>query len=225
MGILITRPLEDLSREIAQATGRDVPRETIEKLILYHQILEKWQAKINLVSSSTLENAWARHFMDSAQLVKFIPEIPLATQVGARGNMIDIGSGAGFPGMVMGAITGCSITLCDSGSRKAIFLSEVARQLNLPNVTVINSRIEAITNSFDIITSRALASISEVLRLSKGIRNQSSRLILLKGKDVDKELIEAEKQWQFNVDRHRSIADANASVLIITDIKNKHENN
>ena len=129
----------------------NVSRETIDKFQAYLTLLEKWQRQINLVANSTLAEAWQRHILDSGQLAALYP--PQTTRV------MDVGSGAGFPGLVLAIMGGVTVDLVESDQRKAVFLSTVIRELGLP-AKVHNQRIETLPRLFpDVITARALAPV------------------------------------------------------------------
>ena len=135
----------------------NVSRETIEKFQLYLTLLEKWQRRINLVSHSTLANAWQRHILDSGQLAAYYPP--------QTAHILDVGSGAGFPGLVLAIMGGVTVDLVESDQRKAVFLSTVIRELGLP-ANVHNQRIEIMPNlQPDVITARALAPVPKLLNL------------------------------------------------------------
>ena len=137
------------------ASQLNVSRETIARLAEYLAILVKWQAKINLISSKTLPDAWRRHILDSAQLTSFLPT--------TASHILDIGSGAGFPGLVLSIVTPHRVTLVESDQRKAIFLRTVIRELNL-TADVINERIETVAPvGASIVTARALAPLQRLL--------------------------------------------------------------
>lgn len=158
----------------------NVSRETIDQLTLYLALLEKWQPRINLVSSSTLADAWRRHVLDSAQLVSFLPENDV--------HILDIGSGAGFPGLVLSIITGNRLTLVESDQRKTVFLQTVIRELGL-TASVKNARIEVIpTLGADIVTARALASVERLLKLLERQLRSVERCLFLKGASLQEEL-------------------------------------
>ena len=158
----------------------NVSRETIDQLTLYLALLEKWQPRINLVSSSTLADVWRRHVLDSAQLVSFLPE--------NDAHILDIGSGAGFPGLVLSIITGNSLTLVESDQRKTVFLQTVIRELGL-TARVKNARIEAIPKlGANIVTARALASVERLLKLLERQLPSVERCLFLKGASLQEEL-------------------------------------
>ncbi len=162
----------------------DVSRETINQLTAYVALLEKWQLRINLVSSATLANVWHRHILDSAQLLPHLPTFP-AHQ---RCQILDIGSGAGFPGLVLSILGAGDVQLVESDQRKAAFLQTVIRELGL-SARVSNRRIETLP-AFkpDVITARALAALPKLMSLIATQLHSDLICLFLKGASVDEEL-------------------------------------
>lgn len=202
-------------------TGRDefcelisVSRETLAKLDRYAELLTEWNQKFNLVASSTIPNIWKRHFLDSAQLHKYIPS-------GAQA-IADLGAGAGFPGLVL-AIMGCpKIYLIESIGKKAKFLQTVIDELQL-NAIVRNERAETVKDlRIDVITARACASLNDLLNLSKPLVHKDSFYIFPKGQNVDVELTESRKYWTFTHQKIPSLSDNSGSVLILKEAKAKY---
>lgn len=189
----------------------DVSRETRQKLAEYVRLLQLWSNKINLVSPSTLPNIWSRHIYDSAQLASFLPKEP--------GQIIDLGSGGGLPGIVIAIVTDSlhQVELVESDSRKAVFLNEVRRSLSL-NVKVTNARIETLDRSADILTARALASVSDLLAYSQGVLKETGFLLLLKGRSAQSELEEARENWNFQAKLSQSKSSVEGNVLKIEGI-------
>ncbi|MEX0299916.1 MAG: 16S rRNA (guanine(527)-N(7))-methyltransferase RsmG, partial [Kordiimonas sp.] len=147
---------DDLSSDL------DVPRETLIRLETYGQLLVKWQKAKNLVSNSTLDDIWRRHFLDSAQLApllrKELGEKPLS--------MLDIGSGAGFPGLVLAALDVGTAHMVESVGRKCVFMRQVVRETGA-DATIHNVRVEEIEPfDIDIITSRACARVLQLIEWS-----------------------------------------------------------
>ncbi|MDC3193511.1 16S rRNA (guanine(527)-N(7))-methyltransferase RsmG [Alphaproteobacteria bacterium] len=158
----------------------NVSRETIKKFQAYLTLLEKWQRRINLVSSSTLTEAWQRHILDSGQLAAHYPP--------QTKHILDVGSGAGFPGLVLAIMGGVTVDLVESDQRKAVFLSTVIRELGLP-AKVHNQRIETMPNLRpDVITARALASVPKLLNLIEIQLHPDCACLFLKGASVEDEL-------------------------------------
>ena len=135
----------------------DVSRETFDALNHYKKLVLKWQKSINLISPNTVHEIWSRHIIDSCQFANLI--------VSRETSIVDIGSGGGFPGIVLAILGYHNLTLIESDNRKGIFLHEVARELSLP-ITIVSDRIEKVTiDSPDIITARACASLEKLFEL------------------------------------------------------------
>ena len=162
----------------------DVSRETLTSLSAYVTLLEKWQPRINLVSPATLPDIWHRHIWDSAQLLQYLPVVP-ARQ---RCKILDIGSGAGFPGLVLAILGAGDVKLVESDQRKAVFLQTVIWELGL-SACVINQRIETLPACQpDVITARALAALPKLMSLIEPQFHNGLTCLFLKGAGVDEEL-------------------------------------
>lgn len=195
-----------------------ISHEINEKLKAYLALLEKWQPKINLISNSTLDNAWERHFEDSLQVLDVIPD--------GENTLYDLGSGAGFPGLVL-AITrdDLDVHLIESDQKKCVFLKTVSRETKTP-VQIHNCRIESVSRETDelampdIITARALASLNELFEYCADWieANPDLILIFMKGENADKELQKLEGKWKFKCRTCVSKTAENAKILIFTDI-------
>jgi len=199
------------------AAAADVPRGTLAHFRTYHALLVKWQRAINLVGPRTLDGAWRRHFLDSAQLWPLIA---------GRGTLVDLGSGAGFPGLVLALMAAghgvpLATHLIESDQRKAAFLIEVARAIEVP-VTVHAERAETIGRakllSADVVTSRALAPVPELLELASPFLPADGICVFLKGAAVDDELTRAGETWTMTVDRFPSRSDRSGAILRIAGI-------
>ena len=183
----------------------DVSRETIEKFRAYLTLLEKWQRRINLVSKSTLADAWQRHILDSGQLAAYYP--PQTRQI------LDVGSGAGFPGLVLAIMGGVTVDLVESDQRKAVFLSTVIRELGLP-ANVHNQRIEVMPNLRpDVITARALAPVPKLLNLIETQMSTECVCLFLKGESVKDELTNLQSYSTMVATTHPSLSGATGVVL------------
>ena len=183
----------------------NVSRETIEKFQLYLTLLEKWQRRINLVSKSTLADAWQRHILDSGQLAAYYP--PQTRQI------LDVGSGAGFPGLVLAIMGGVTVDLVESDQRKVVFLSTVIRELGLP-AKVHNQRIEAMPNLCpDVITARALAPVPKLLNLIETQLHSDGVCLFLKGASVEDELTNLQSYSTMIATTYPSLSSANGVVL------------
>ena len=187
------------------ARQADVSRETLARLKRYAEMLEKWNRRINLVGRGTIGDLWRRHMLDSAQLLPLIPA--------DAGSLVDLGSGAGFPGLVL-AIRGVeNVHLIEADRKKCAFLREVARETDTP-VTIHNKRIEEIESfQADIVTSRALAPLPKLLDMAAPLIKKHSILLFLKGRSADGELTEAAKEWNMRVDRIPSQTDPEGTIL------------
>ena len=194
-----------------------VSRETYEKLCLFQKILIKWQKSINLISKNTIENTWERHFLDSAQLYKFVRDI--------EGNIIDFGSGAGFPGMVLAIMGKKNIHLVESDHKKCVFLKEIA-MLTETDITIHNCRIEELNFiNVDLVTCRALASLKKLIHYvevfinkSLGERQQYPKLLFLKGKSYYSEIVELSKIKKISFEEYPSITDKDGRILYINKV-------
>ena len=183
----------------------NVSRETIDKFRAYLTLLEKWQARINLVANSTLAEAWQRHILDSGQLAAFYPP--------QTKNIMDVGSGAGFPGLVLAIMGGVTVDLVESDQRKAVFLSTVIRELDLP-AKVHNQRIETLPQLFpDVITARALAPVPKLLKLIENQLSPESVCLFLKGAAVQDELTNLQTYSTMDATTHPSLSGPTGVVL------------
>ena len=194
----------------------DVSRETIVLLQRLGLLVEKWNKSINLISKKTVPEIWNRHILDSAQIF-------YANNNKSFKKWLDMGSGAGFPGLVVAILAqdkniGGETVLVESDKRKCVFLSTVKRELNL-NLTIINNRIESCDRQqADVISARALADLPSLLDLSFNHLSDDTTLIFSKGKSWKEELVAAEKTWNFSWEAVTSITDAKSVVLKIGEL-------
>ena len=196
---------------LERAGGRPVSRETFELLQRYAERLAAASREQNLISVSTLESLWDRHILDSAQLVRFLP---------FRGaSLIDIGSGAGLPGMVIAILTEGPITLVEPRRLRAAFLQETVEALGLSRrVTVRAEKIDKVEGSFDVITARALAPLGRLLGMGLHLAHPGTIWALPKGKSAHSELAEAQRSWQCEVRREVSCTDPEAAILVLSKV-------
>jgi len=206
--------------EFREAFG--VSRETTDRLALYARLLERWQKTINLVAASTLPQVWHRHFADSAQLVGLVPL--------AR-TWIDLGSGAGFPGLVVAILLAeanrCEVTLVESDTRKCAFLREVARQTGIA-VDIVNARIESLSTqariaTVDVISARALAPLDGLFALSLPLFSRDTEALFPKGREVASELEDARRHWSFESACVPSLTDKNGHIVQVRALRAKTE--
>lgn len=216
--------------DFAAAFG--VPPETIARLVIYERLLRQWQKAVNLVSPGTLDAVWHRHFADSAQLVALAPP--------DIRSWIDLGSGAGFPGLVAAIVTAgrpyaapssspgrasIRFTLIESDARKCAFLRDVARQTGIP-VDILSKRAESARTSVNenlprVVSARALAPLARLFELAEPFSPQGTTLLFPKGKEVGRELQEAQSRWQFQVALVPSITDEHGRIAVITNLERK----
>jgi 16S rRNA (guanine527-N7)-methyltransferase len=196
----------------AFARRTDVSRETLLKLEAYAALLEKWQRSVNLVSAGTLPDLWRRHFLDSAQLA------PLILAANPAPRCADIGTGAGFPGMVLAIMGVGTWTLIDSDRKKLTFLQEAARVTGV-SVKLLPSRLEAVEGVIaDIVTARALAPLGKLLGYAAPLVAEGGSAFFLKGRDAESELSEARKSWTFRAETFPSATDSEAKIVQIQDV-------
>ena len=203
----------------------NVSRETIDKLLIYEKLIFNAQEKYNLVGKSTLSQVWLRHFADSAKIFQIIEDIYHKSKKDSI-SFADIGSGAGFPGVVISLMLEAKnmivrTILIDSNKKKSIFLENVKKKMELSYI-VLNKRSESVEEKFDIITARAVTSITKFLDINYNLFKKDSIIILLKGKTWREEIKESKKKWkfQFNVVKNNNQLDSSGGVtLIIRNIK------
>ncbi len=195
--------------------GVNVSRETSQRLDDYLQLLKKWNQSINLVSPTTLENASVRHFKDSAQL------LDLARHPIHR--WVDMGSGAGFPGLVVAIILAqispdTEVEMIESDMRKATFLRNVLRVTGI-TARVFSQRIETLdSRQADVLSARALAPLPQLLDFASRHLSSNGYALFQKGQTWEKEVADAERRWHFAFTPHKSKTDANAVILEIGDL-------
>lgn len=190
--------------------GVVVSRETLERLSLFVENLERWQKAINLVSRASLDEVWSRHLLDSAQLAPLIPRE-------AR-TVADLGSGGGFPGLVLAVLRpDVDLILIESDARKAAFLAETSRKMGLekPPRIVISRIEEAPPANADVVTARALAPLGQLLLWAGRHRSDTAICLFHKGKGWQVELTEAMKDWDIPSQPLTSVTDRDAVILRI----------
>jgi 16S rRNA (guanine527-N7)-methyltransferase len=186
-----------------------VSREAYKKIIEFQQLLLKWNKTINLISSSTVQDVMNRHVLDSLQLLSYMDKCS---------KVIDLGSGAGFPAIILSIAGVEDVTMIESDSRKSAFLLQAAR-LSEYKPKIINDRIENIDNlSCDIVTSRAFAELDSIFEYSSKIEVKD-KYLLHKGAGYKNEILNAKKHWLFNETVHDSITSETGNILEITDLE------
>lgn len=200
-------------QEFAAKAG--VSRETLARLKAYADALTDWNARHNLVAKSTLPDLWSRHFWDSAQLAPLIPA--------AARSLADLGSGAGFPGLVLAAMRpDLAVTLHEATTKKCAFLQFAAERMGIA-VTVQNARLEDLPPSrFDVITARALAPLPQLLGYAQNFAGPNSVCLFLKGQNVGVELTGAHKYWNMKVSQVPSQTDPSAAIVVVRELGPRH---
>ena len=189
-------------------------RDTMARLETYVKLLEQWQPKVNLIGASTFADLWNRHMLDSAQVYDYLPP----------GQVLDAGSGAGFPGMVLAILAREDdergpIHLVESDGRKCAFLTEVTRETEAKAI-IHNARVEEMT-PFPVaaITARALAPLDRLLPLVEPFLLPGTHAFFFKGRGVNDELTEARKDWKITAERIQSLSDPSGVILHITEVQ------
>lgn len=215
----------------------DVSRETIGRLETYAALLRQWQKAVNLVAPGTLDTVWHRHFADSAQLLHLAPPGPR--------HWIDLGSGGGFPGLVIAVLLADAaflgregaaaprVTLVESDARKAAFLREVVRQTRISAgmsgavaVDILSTRVESVRIKVNVslprvICARALAPLDRLLGLAAPLSPPGTMGLMCKGKSISRELLAAQKTWKFDVELVPSVTDRDGRIAVITNLERK----
>lgn len=203
--------------------GQIVSRETGELLRAYEAELRLWQSRINLIGPSTVGQIWERHVLDCAQLQPLLdPLLSSSPQPASRSRplrLIDLGSGAGLPGLVLAILyrahPGLEIELVESNQKKSAFLRVVAQKLDL-SVKIQTERIEALeAGSADMIVSRALSPLPTLLTYAARFQSETTVCFFHKGQDVDGELTAAAKYWKFRSETIQSKIDPKSVILRI----------
>lgn len=198
-----------------RAVGLDVSRETLASLAAFAELVEKWTKTINLVSPGTIDQLWSRHICDSAQVFPHLDR--------SRGHVLDMGSGGGFPGVVLAIMARefapeLRFTFVESDQRKAVFLRQCVRSFSL-SATVKAQRIEALDHaSADIVTARAFTALDGLIELSLKHLKPEGIALFLKGKSAQSELVAARDQFKFNVDLIPSKTSDQSCLLKLKDI-------
>ncbi|HET7084081.1 MAG TPA: 16S rRNA (guanine(527)-N(7))-methyltransferase RsmG [Rhizomicrobium sp.] len=199
--------------EFADRTG--VSRETLARLKAYADVLLDWNARHNLVAKSTLPDLWRRHFWDSAQLIPLIPD--------AARTVADLGSGAGFPGLVLAAMRpDLAVTLHEATTKKCAFLQAAADRMGV-KVEIANARLEDLfPRPFDVVTARALAPLPQLLAYAQKFLALNGVCLFLKGQNVGAELTEASKYWSIKASQVPSQSDPSGAIVIVRELGPRH---
>jgi 16S rRNA (guanine527-N7)-methyltransferase len=197
---------------LAEVLGRSVSRETMELLERYAELLRAESSRQNLVSRATLESLWDRHILDSAQLVKFAPA--------PDASWVDIGSGAGLPGMVVTILAQGRVVLVEPRRLRAEFLQRVLAELGLESrVSVTAEKVENVAGSFDVITARAVAELDKLLRISTHLSTRKCLRVLPKGRSAESELARARRNWHCDAESVPSCTDPESRILLLRNVR------
>lgn len=187
-----------------------VPRETEVKLRSFLNLLRGWNTRINLVGKTSTDDWWTRHVLDSLQLVPLLPD---------NGPILDLGSGAGFPGIVLALATDRAVHLIEADRRKAAFLMEAVRVLKLETALVHNLRIDAAPPvPATVVTARALAPLTDLLRHAHRMLPPGGVALFPKGRSGEHELTAAAAEWHMRVERFPSRTDSQSVIFRISEI-------
>jgi 16S rRNA (guanine527-N7)-methyltransferase len=197
---------------LAEVARRDVSRETLDKLEAYAGLLRDENQRQNLISASTLDQLWERHILDSAQLVRFEPH--------AGASWVDIGSGAGLPGIVIACLVRGSVTLVEPRRLRADFLHRVSESLQL-NTIVALGKADRAGGKYDVIAARAVANLSQLLEISAHLSTRKTTWVLPKGRTAEQELAEAQQAWQGVFHVERSVTDPDSRTVVVTGVRSK----
>ncbi len=201
------------------AEALKVPRETNHRLTRYAELLSHWKTRTNLVAPSTLPVLWSRHFADSAQLVHLAPEARL---------WLDLGSGAGFPGLVVAILQAGTpdfrMHLVESNHKKCAFLAEVARETKAP-VDIHAMRIEELAESAhslkpDMVSARALAALPRLFQLAAPFFEERTKGLFLKGREAEAEIEAAREEWEFSSRLHPSLT-SSSHIVEVTGLRRR----
>ena len=193
------------------AARLDLDPAVTARLERYVAMLVEWQERLNLVARSTLDDPWRRHVLDSAQLFRLLP-------AGTR-TLADLGSGAGFPGMVLAMMGVPEVTLVEARRKKCRFLEAVAAATETP-VAIEAARAEALGGPvFDVVTARALAPLDRLLALSRNFVGPATTCLFLKGERAERELTEARARWMMTVEEHPSLSHTDGVLMEIRDVR------
>ena len=193
----------------------NVSRETLNGFYEYESLLSKWNKKINLVSKNTLVDIWERHFLDSGQIIKHVE---------ASGKRwVDVGSGAGFPGLVVALLLrdrkiDCDLVLVEKNPKKGFFLNEVIRKLNL-SVEVVNDNIDTLEPlNADILTARAFSELNNLIEVAFRHRKKEGICLFLKGENYRIELDKTLNYWFFDYDIVDSLSSSSGKIIRVKKI-------
>ena len=198
-------------QEFQQLTG--VSRETLRRLEAYAALLRRWQRAINLVAENTLADLWRRHLLDSAQLLRLLPPLPC--------RIADLGSGAGFPGLILAILGGGEVHLIEADSRKSAFLREALRITHTPAM-LHEERIEHVVGlQVDVVTARGLAPLGPLIACALPLLKSQGICVFPRGRGLEEELTQAVKEWKMRVERFPSDTEPDGWIVRLSEISRK----
>lgn len=195
----------------------NVPRETLDRFAGFVELLRREAERQNLVSRSSLESTWVRHILDSAQLVALAPE--------SATSWLDLGTGAGFPGLIVAALHPARVTMVEQRKLRVGFLEKAAQVLNLPETTnILCCRAEQLPkNEYDVISARAFASLGRLLEIGERFAAPRTRWVLPKGRNARSELDAAQNTWQGMFHVEPSLTDPEAGIVVAQQVRRRGE--
>ena len=217
-GLMPDRLAEDRNQALALF---DVSRETLARLDRFAAVFLQWQARMNLIAASTEAFLWSRHIADSLQLLALAPDAKI---------WVDLGSGGGFPGMViacaLAGTSGAHVHLVERSTKKAAFLGDAARAIGVP-ATIHAEPIEDFARHaparIDVVTARALAPLPKLLNLAYPLLKRGAKGLFPKGQDVDAELTEAAKCWNMRATSVNSLTNPRSRIIILDKLSTKRD--
>lgn len=191
----------------------DVPRETMARLDDFGRLLREENERQNLVSKASLEQLWLRHIADSAQLLRFAPS--------PEASWIDLGTGAGFPGLIVAVLHEGPVTLVEERRLRVDFLHRAAELLGVSPVILGTRSERAPRRPHDVISARALAPMPRLLELGTGFSTKNSLWVLPKGRNASQELEALDPSWQGEFRLEPSLTDAQARIIVASGVYRK----
>ena len=194
----------------------NVPRETADRLDIYHAALTEAAKYQNLVAPSTIDSIWSRHILDSAQLVDLAP---------SDGAWIDLGSGAGLPGLIVATLSERPVILVEPRAKRCAFLRETADRMNIASrVTVLAMRAEtAPIMSCAVISARAVAPLPSLFAMGGRFARPTTKWLLMKGRTVAEEVAAARMSWHARISLVPSVTDSEAAIVVATEVRPRKE--
>lgn len=203
----------DVCLQGLQKLGLNPTEAQLKQIDDYVLLLKKWQTRMNLISPNTINHIYERHILDSAQLVPHV----------SRGTILDMGAGAGLPSVVLAIFDVGVVHACERINKKAMFIQEVSRQLGLLDRLIVhNCPVEDIAPiKFTTITARAVTELSDLFSMAHGHVSDDTILVFPKGKNVQEEILQAEKKWVMTLNLKSSITSLQSEIVVVSNLKPK----